>query len=67
MDRVNPVYIARNHRVEEALAHAALGDMGPFHRLLEVVSRPFVQRPGLERYAGPAPAGSAPHVTYCGT
>ena len=67
MDRGNPVYIARNHRVEEALAQAALGDMGPFHRLLEVVSRPFDQRPGLERYAGPAPAGSAPHVTYCGT
>ncbi len=67
MDRVNPVYIARNHRVEEALAQAALGDMRPFHRLLEVVSLPFDQRPGLEHYAGPAPAGSAPHVTYCGT
>src|SRR6266516_4795420 len=41
MDRVNPVYIARNHRVEEALAQAALGDMRPFHRLHEVVSLPF--------------------------
>ena len=67
MDRVNPVYIPRNHRVEEALAQAALGEMGPFHRLLDAVSRPFEERPGLENYAGPAPAGSAPHVTYCGT
>jgi protein adenylyltransferase len=40
--------------------------MGPFHRLLEVVSRPFDERPGLEDYASPAPAG-APYVTYCGT
>ena len=67
MDRVNPCYIPRNHLVEEALAQAELGDMEPFHRLLDVVSRPFDQRPGLEHYAGPAPPGSAPHITYCGT
>jgi len=67
MDRVNPVYIPRNHRVEEALAQAALGEMGPFHRLLDAVSRPFEERPGLADYAGPAPAGCAPYVTYCGT
>src|ERR1700761_1388687 len=67
MDRVNPVYIPRNHRVEEALAQAATGDLGPFHRLVDVVSRPFDERPGLADYAGPAPAGGAPYVTYCGT
>jgi uncharacterized protein YdiU (UPF0061 family) len=66
MDRVNPVYIPRNHRIEEALAQASDGEMGPFGRLLDVVSRPFEERPGLEDYAGPAPAG-APYVTYCGT
>ena len=67
MDRVNPVYIPRNHRVEEALTAATAGELGPFRRLLDVVSRPFEERPGLEEYAGPAPAGGAPHVTYCGT
>jgi uncharacterized protein YdiU (UPF0061 family) len=67
MDQVNPVYIPRNHRVEEALAQAVLGEMGPFHRLLDAVRRPFEERPGLEGYAGPAPAGSASYVTYCGT
>jgi uncharacterized protein YdiU (UPF0061 family) len=61
------VYIPRNHRVEEALDAATAGDMGPFHRLLEVVNRPFEERSGLDDYAGPAPAGAAPHVTYCGT
>src|SRR5258708_18625698 len=67
MDRVNPVYIPRNHRVEEALAQAALGEMGPFHRLLDAVSRPFAGRHGLETYSAPAPSGYAPHVAYCGT
>jgi len=67
MDRVNPVYIPRNHRVEEALAAATDGDLGLFRRLVDVVSRPFEERPGLADYAGPAPAGRAPYVTYCGT
>src|SRR5580692_8081012 len=67
MDRVNPVYIPRNHRVEEALAAATEGEMGPFRRLVDVVSRPFEERPGLEDYAGPAPAGRGPYITYCGT
>jgi uncharacterized protein YdiU (UPF0061 family) len=67
MDRVNPVYIPRNHVVEEALAAATAGDMTPFRRLVEVLTSPFVERPGLERYAEPAPPGCGPHVTYCGT
>ena len=67
MERVNPVYIPRNHLVEEALAQATEGEMGAFHRLVDVVSRPFTERAGLEDYARPAPVGSAPHVTYCGT
>jgi uncharacterized protein YdiU (UPF0061 family) len=67
MDGINPVYIPRNHRVEEALAEAADGEMGPFRRLVDVVSRPFAERSGLEDYAGPAPEALAPYVTYCGT
>jgi hypothetical protein len=41
--------------------------MAPLHRLVDVVTRPYEERPGLEEYAGAAPAGCAPHVTYCGT
>jgi uncharacterized protein YdiU (UPF0061 family) len=67
MDRVNPVYIPRNHLVEEALTAATGGDMAPFRRLVGVVADPFVEHPGLERYAEPAPLGCGPHVTYCGT
>jgi uncharacterized protein YdiU (UPF0061 family) len=67
MDRVNPVYIPRNHRVEEALAKATEGELAPFHQLVDIVSSPFDERPGLEDYTGPAPMGGAPYVTYCGT
>ncbi len=68
MNGVNPVYIPRNHLVEEALAAATAGDLGPFDRLVEVVARPFEERPGLEAYAAPAPDDfGAGYQTFCGT
>ena len=68
MDRVNPIYIPRNHLVDEALTAATDGDLGPFDRLVDVVSNPFEQRPGLERYALPAgPDFAAGFQTFCGT
>jgi len=67
MDRVNPVYIPRNHLVEEALDAATAGDLEPFERLVDVLARPFDERPGLERYAEPAPAAFGDYQTFCGT
>ena len=68
MERVNPVYVPRNHLVEEALAAGAAGDMGPFERLLKAVTSPFGERPGLEYFAAPAPQDfSATYRTFCGT
>ena len=67
MDRVNPIYIPRNAQVEDALAFATAGDLGPVHRLVEVVSDPFTERPGLEAYAAPAPREDGPYRTFCGT
>jgi uncharacterized protein YdiU (UPF0061 family) len=67
MDRVNPLYIPRNHVVEAALAAATAGDLDPFHRLLDAVGAPFDERPGLTAYAEPAPESFGRYVTYCGT
>lgn len=67
MQRVNPVYIPRNHLVEEALVAGEAGDMEPFTRLLEAVTDPYTERPGLERYALPAPEDFGPYRTFCGT
>lgn len=67
MDRVNPVYIPRNHRVEEALAAATAGDLAPFRRLVVVLSEPYRRRPGLERYEEGAPESFGDYLTFCGT
>ncbi|TKA95498.1 hypothetical protein FAZ78_16580, partial [Cereibacter changlensis] len=67
MAAVNPLYIPRNHLVEAALEAAGRGEMMPFDTLLAVVTEPFVERPGLDAYALPAPSDFGPYRTFCGT
>jgi serine/tyrosine/threonine adenylyltransferase len=67
MGRVNPVYIPRNHLVEEALTAATEGDLAPLQRLLNAVTAPYEERPGQERYAEPAPEDFGKYRTFCGT
>ena len=67
MDRTNPIYIPRNHLVEEALTAATAGDLDPLERLLAAVTAPYDERPGLERYASPAPEDFGAYQTFCGT
>lgn len=67
MDASNPLYIPRNHLVEEALEAALAGDMAPYEQLVDAVSDPFREQDGLERFAMPAPPGFGKYVTFCGT
>ena len=68
MQRVNPAFIPRNHKVEEALdAAVERSDLAPFRELLEVISRPFDEQPGREAYSQPAPLDGEPYQTFCGT
>ena len=67
MDRVNPIYIPRNHLVEPALTAATHGDLAPFEALLAAVSAPYDERAGLAAYAQPAPEEFGDYRTFCGT
>ena len=67
MNRVNPVYIPRNHLVETALEAAVSGDLSPFLELHTVLSNPYQEQPNMHRYARPAPANFGPYRTFCGT
>ena len=68
MRAVNPAYIPRNHLVEAALdAAVTRQDFVPFEQLLEVVSRPFEERWGCERYAAPPAPEERVQQTFCGT
>jgi uncharacterized protein YdiU (UPF0061 family) len=67
MRRTNPVVIPRNHRVEEALAAAAAGDLSVCERLVAAIREPFVATEASGPYRGGPPPGSGPYRTFCGT
>jgi uncharacterized protein YdiU (UPF0061 family) len=67
MRRGNPAAIPRNHRVEEALAAAVEGDMGPFDRLLGALRSPYEVSAADRAWLSPPPQGDAGYRTFCGT
>ena len=67
MRAANPRRIARNHRVEEAIEAAVLGDMAPFERLLAAVRAPFETRDEWDDLAAAPTDDEEVHQTFCGT
>ena len=68
MRAVNPAFIPRNHLVEAALDAAVWReDFRPFEELLDVVSLPYEDRPGMERFSTPARPEEYVSRTFCGT
>jgi uncharacterized protein YdiU (UPF0061 family) len=67
MRQTNPAVIPRNHRVEQALEAAVEeGDYGPFEKLLDVLSSPYVE-PGHTEYMLPPKPEEHVLETFCGT
>ncbi len=68
MYAANPVFIPRNHLVEEALQAAAeQGDFTPFNSLVDVLARPFSYDRELARFATPPRPEQIVRQTFCGT
>ena len=68
MQRINPVYIPRNHLVEAALSAAIEeGDLGPFKALHGVLAHPYDEMAGFEAFALPAEPSERVYQTFCGT
>jgi uncharacterized protein YdiU (UPF0061 family) len=67
MERANPRYIPRNHRVEAALKAAMAGDLGPFETLNKVLARPFEDQPEHAAYTQPPAPDEVVRATFCGT
>ncbi|QDG54207.1 YdiU family protein [Persicimonas caeni] len=68
MVRANPVFIPRNHLVEEALdAAVGEGDFSRFHQLVEVLADPYAYDASHSEFALPPGPDEQVHVTFCGT
>jgi uncharacterized protein YdiU (UPF0061 family) len=68
MRRVNPKFIPRNHRIEEAIAAAyAKDDFAPFETLVRVLARPYDDQPEAAHLAEPPKPDERVTQTFCGT
>ena len=68
MRTVNPAFVPRNHRVEQALDAAIEdGDFSPFAELLTVLSQPYEDQADFADYANPPNADERVLRTFCGT
>jgi serine/tyrosine/threonine adenylyltransferase len=64
MNAINPLYVPRNFVVQEVIDATERGDREALPALLDVLRRPYAERPGAERYAGKRPAWAA-HKPGC--
>ncbi|QRF90388.1 hypothetical protein CLH39_09175 [Alcaligenes faecalis] len=65
MNRVNPLYVLRNHLAEQAIQAAAKDDASEIDTLLMLLRDPYTERAGFEAYAMPPPEGSAELAVSC--
>ncbi len=63
----NPIYIPRNHRIEEMIAAAVAGEFALFERLGRVLQTPFTEQVGAEDLRRPPKVGEVVTATFCGT
>jgi len=67
MEAVNPALIARNHRIEEAIAAAVYGDFSFFHRLVDALANPYVEDADTADLRVPPTPERRVTRTFCGT
>jgi len=67
MQRANPIYIPRNHRIEQAIAAANGGDFAPFHALADLLAQPLVEQTGMAHLELPPQPHEEVAQTFCGT
>jgi uncharacterized protein YdiU (UPF0061 family) len=68
MRQVNPLFIPRNHRIEQAIVAATeADDFKPFEALCAVLSNPYGEQPRSSDYALPPRPAERVLQTFCGT
>ena len=68
MKQNNPVFIPRNHLVEEALNYGVNGNMSYFMHFLEVLKTPYSFKKEHYKYLLPPETGfESDYQTFCGT
>jgi len=67
MRHSNPIFIPRNHRIEEVIEAGYRGDFERFHQLCEVLQYPFDKQPKNAAYEAAPTDDEIVPATFCGT
>lgn len=68
MKAVNPAYIPRNHRIEQAIVAATDdADFSLFEALVDVTAKPYEDQPRFAAYQEPPKPEEEVQRTFCGT
>ena len=67
MNSVNPLFIPRNHRVEQAIDQAVDGDLSVFEDLNNALAKPFDEQTEFSHYAEAPERHERVARTFCGT
>jgi len=67
MKKTNPIFIPRNHKVEEALENANKNNFQHLNDLLDVVKKPYTNNENLKQYKRPVNLNGIKYQTFCGT
>ena len=62
----NPLFIPRNHKVEEALGAAEQNNLNPLKQILEILEKPYEKQLEKDDYQSPSKSDEK-YQTFCGT
>ena len=67
LDKLNPIYIPRNHQVQQTIEMAYEGDFSKFWEMLEIIKRPFDENEKYSEYEKRPLDDQKVRKTFCGT
>jgi len=67
MNRVNPVFIPRNHKIEQVIEAGLRGDFSLFHEMSEVLKNPYEEQEEFSSYKLAPRPEQVIQATFCGT
>ena len=67
MNDINPLYIPRNHVIEEIIENSIKGNDELFHKVLEIIKSPFTHQTGAEFLQEIPKKDQRVQNTFCGT
>ena len=67
LDKLNPIYIPRNHQVQQTIEMAYEGDFSKFWEMLEIIKRPFDENEKYSEYEKRPLEDQKVRKTFCGT